>query len=594
TSHSMNESEFEELKDLIGADGRERQVIDGIKSIPKSFDLKHKIVESNSQGKIPLAKQVDPLTSAQALEKLELPLQKKIKPKMSFLDGDCWAIRSSYADRWISRYSRSDQKFNLLEFLKERHISRVIKGIDFTDLYWLSNLECKGITFEECRFEYMTMDHSIFERTVFKNCDLQKIKMTYSLFDRCHFIDSNLKNGLFLKSKFIQSVFDQCVLDRVCFESAVFDYCSFYQTAMRGMSLFLAKFSECRAKECDLTQTVLCDAKEGLLLEECTISPKKRPVMAMGCDFRYRMSFGELIENSLKDNEADVLLHSYEPHDVVSYELNREIRETLKEFTPQCQMSRAQFVLASAKPGSQVDKIIQIAKQVLAHSDGVIIPGGSDVEREFYVDEEVSFYTDHRRSMMEFALIAEAEKTNQLVAGICRGSQLLNVYFGGTLRDLDDTSYGIQQLTAVSDEGSRKANRLFSDLFKDGFCGFSCHNQAIDELAPNLQAVLKYEDIIKATESKCGRFFGIQFHPEEYYDLEHQSDLSFVFIRMLRLREFYQKVKSQILRATEEIQGELFEQLEYMIEVGKFSEKANREIYARLVRRAAQLSGKIA
>src|SRR3954468_13483940 len=67
--------------------------------------------------------------------------------------------------------------------------------------------------------------------------------------------------------------------------------------------------------------------------------------------------------------------------------------------------------------------------------DGICFTGGNDMNPVHYGEEwhpKVA-RMDERREKFEFALIAEVEKRRMPAMGVCFGSQLMNVYRGGSL-----------------------------------------------------------------------------------------------------------------------------------------------------------------
>src|SRR5687768_11836196 len=68
--------------------------------------------------------------------------------------------------------------------------------------------------------------------------------------------------------------------------------------------------------------------------------------------------------------------------------------------------------------------------------DGILFSGGDDMNPAKYSTEEwhpQCRRMAHERQEFEFALIAEVEKRRMPALGICFGSQLMNVYRGGSL-----------------------------------------------------------------------------------------------------------------------------------------------------------------
>ena len=85
-------------------------------------------------------------------------------------------------------------------------------------------------------------------------------------------------------------------------------------------------------------------------------------------------------------------------------------------------------------------------KAIAEGLDGLILTGGADVTPALYKKEVLNetVYTDSIRDTYEFSLIKFAANRNVPILGICRGGQLINVAFGGTLyQDLPSRKKGI-------------------------------------------------------------------------------------------------------------------------------------------------------
>ena len=117
---------------------------------------------------------------------------------------------------------------------------------------------------------------------------------------------------------------------------------------------------------------------------------------------------------------------------------------------------------------------------------------------------------------MEFALISLANTLKIPTMGTCRGSQLINVFFGGTLKQHVEDQMGIFQQPEITDS-SRKEWAI--KFFGDAFFGLSAHHQASDKIGEGLEVVLKVGDIPKLIMSLDGNFIASQIHPEIYSPL---------------------------------------------------------------------------
>lgn len=151
--------------------------------------------------------------------------------------------------------------------------------------------------------------------------------------------------------------------------------------------------------------------------------------------------------------------------------------------------------------------------------DGLILCGGGDIDPRYY-DEETdgSRNIDHNRDEAEFALAKAYIEMGKPVLGICRGHQVLNVYFGGSLyQDLSNaaahSSFANQDLihSVTAEEGS-----LLFSLYGSEFVTNSSHHQAIKVLGKGLKATLHacQGGTVEAVEHEYLPVLGVQWHPE--------------------------------------------------------------------------------
>lgn len=162
--------------------------------------------------------------------------------------------------------------------------------------------------------------------------------------------------------------------------------------------------------------------------------------------------------------------------------------------------------------------------------DGLLLPGGEDVNPKYYgqtVSEKCGEIADDRDSA-EMKILEAFLATGKPILGICRGAQVLNVYFGGTLhQDIADIA------TCNHDDYPRRkqgnhmvtitaGTKLAGIMGQETFIANSMHHQAADRVCGDLIAAAVSEDgIIEAVEHKNHPFcIGVQWHPE------HMSGLS--------------------------------------------------------------------
>lgn len=166
--------------------------------------------------------------------------------------------------------------------------------------------------------------------------------------------------------------------------------------------------------------------------------------------------------------------------------------------------------------------------------DGVVITGGHDVEPVLYAAEsEVDSNYDSERDAFEMDVIKDAIKRHLPLLGICRGAQLLNVCFGGSLfqelrtkRQKTSNRWTILPLKTlcVADE-ERTQRSLLSKLFEGNLIKInSLHNQGVDRVGEGLIVSGRDLDgIVQAIESPKDNFLlGVQWHPEFLIYLKNQ------------------------------------------------------------------------
>jgi len=177
--------------------------------------------------------------------------------------------------------------------------------------------------------------------------------------------------------------------------------------------------------------------------------------------------------------------------------------------------------------------------EYLNEMDGFVFQGGADIAPSSYGEEPIldgKWTGDPHRDAYELRIMDYAVKNNKPVLAICRGFQLMNVYFGGTLYQDIQT----QKADALKHRDAEIYDRIKHEVvFTKGelldrmFQGEehphvnSVHHQGVKDLGKDLKilAVCKADNIIEAftyTKAPAGKIMGVQWHPEFFHTIKDQ------------------------------------------------------------------------
>ncbi|MEO9477626.1 MAG: gamma-glutamyl-gamma-aminobutyrate hydrolase family protein [Cyclobacteriaceae bacterium] len=178
-----------------------------------------------------------------------------------------------------------------------------------------------------------------------------------------------------------------------------------------------------------------------------------------------------------------------------------------------------------------------LLKEFIDNMDGFVFQGGTDLSPASYGEEPIGRWMgDPQRDEYELRLMAMAMKTGKPILGICRGMQLMNVYFGGSLyqdtstqREGAITHRNADLYDALSHEIRFTSGKILEKIYQGSASSRvnSVHHQSIKSLGPNLEILAECpeDNVIEAigyTKAPAGWIMGVQWHPEFYERLKEE------------------------------------------------------------------------
>ena len=170
--------------------------------------------------------------------------------------------------------------------------------------------------------------------------------------------------------------------------------------------------------------------------------------------------------------------------------------------------------------------------EVLSRFDAVVLPGGPDVDPARYgaTDRHETVYTTRpEHDDLDLTLARLAVEQHIPLLAICRGLQVLNVAFGGTLhQDIGHCETGVSHRFNHHDVALEPGSITRSLMGIDRPSGHSVHHQAVDRLADGFHVTARADDgTIEGFEAADGWTVAVQWHPEDTAETDPRQQALF-------------------------------------------------------------------
>jgi putative glutamine amidotransferase len=166
-------------------------------------------------------------------------------------------------------------------------------------------------------------------------------------------------------------------------------------------------------------------------------------------------------------------------------------------------------------------------RDIVESLDGIILTGGDDPAPHLYGEEPLQGLgqIEYERDLAELEVIRLARELKKPILGICRGMQIMNVAFGGTL--IQDIPSQVPGAFQHAQKGSRQygahkvqlqPGMIAEALGRTEILVNTSHHQAVKDVAPGFKVTGTAADgVIEAIESLDGLYVGVQWHPERMW-----------------------------------------------------------------------------
>ena len=156
--------------------------------------------------------------------------------------------------------------------------------------------------------------------------------------------------------------------------------------------------------------------------------------------------------------------------------------------------------------------------------DALVLCGGVDVHPKYY-GEEIDGTEDiyEERDIHEMGLLDRFVKAGKPIFGICRGHQIINVYFGGNLvQDLDTRDLHKAEEDLAHEVVAEK-DSILAQIYGERCFVNSAHHQAVKVPGKGLR-VTQYsltDQVAEALQHESLPIYSVQWHPERM-SLKHR------------------------------------------------------------------------
>lgn len=183
---------------------------------------------------------------------------------------------------------------------------------------------------------------------------------------------------------------------------------------------------------------------------------------------------------------------------------------------------------------------------IISMLDGLLAPGGNDIDPALYGEEMIEECGAFSRFEDEYdmELVKEAVLQGKPVLGICRGMQVINALYGGTLYQDIPAQYSEEIIHSRIEKDVERFHTV--NIERDSYLAKvlgetanvtvnTSHHQAVKDVAEGFRVTATAPDgTIEAMENEDASILCVQWHPERLQDMEIYQNLIRDFVDRCR------------------------------------------------------------
>lgn len=158
----------------------------------------------------------------------------------------------------------------------------------------------------------------------------------------------------------------------------------------------------------------------------------------------------------------------------------------------------------------------------ISSCSGLLLPGGGDITPAFFGERNRgSKNIDTELDILQFQALDLCIRLNLPVLGICKGAQLINIAFGGTIiQDMPSAEMHLQSGQDLYHPTYIEPDSILYELYGHDAVVNSAHHQCINKTGSGLRIIQRslHDDCPEAIVHETLPILGLQWHPERLDD----------------------------------------------------------------------------